>query len=101
MGVATLLSSVTVTGAAAGIGPSETPAKTFQAILTGVGAISATVNVEVSSDGVNFLVMGTITLSGTTIVTDGFASSAQWLYMRGNVTAIAGTSAALTLLTGI
>jgi len=99
--VTTLLSSVTSTGAGSSKAPVIDASKTFQAIVSGTGAVSATVAVEVSNDNVNFLTLGTITLSGTTTATDGFASFATWSYVRGNVTAISGTGATVTLAMGI
>jgi len=73
---------------------------TFQATVSGTGAVSATVNIEVSNDNTNWLVLGTITLSGTTSATDGFASTANWRYVRSNCTAISGTNAALSVVMG-
>lgn len=72
--------------------------RTFQAIVDGTGAVSATVLVEVSNNNVDFLTLGTITLSGTDRSSDGFASSAPWRFVRGRVTAITGTSASVNLL---
>lgn len=74
------------------------PNRAFQAVVAGTGAVSATVLVEVSNNNVDFLTLGTITLSGTTRATDGFASDAPWRFIRGNVTAISGTSASVNLL---
>lgn len=94
-----LLDSVTATGAGTAI-EMNSHAQTFQASITGTGAVTATVVVEVSNDGSNYLTLGTITLSGTDSDSDGFASSAAWTFVRGNVTAISGTSAAVTLTMG-
>ena len=74
--------------------------RTFQAIATGAGAITASVNIEVSNDGINFLVLGTISLSGTNTATDGLASSAKWNYVRATLTAITGTSAQVSTIMG-
>lgn len=73
----------------------DSPYSAFQATVTGTGAVTATVEIEVSNDGVNIVdtVMGTITLSGTTSHSDGFTSEAPWKYVRANVTAISGTGA--------
>lgn len=95
----TLLNGVLVTGAGAALQTSARQ-RTFQGKVVGTGAVTATIKVEVSLDGVNFIVIGTITLSGTTEAFDGFATEAPWEYVRGNVTAITGTSAAATLLMG-
>jgi len=68
-----------------------------QAIVAGTGAVSATVLVQVSCDDTNWLDLLTITLSGTTSAADGDSAEAPWPYIRGNVSAISGTGAAVTL----
>jgi hypothetical protein len=80
---------------------SEHNQRTFQATVTGTGAVTATVLIQVSNDGTNFLTLGTITLSGTTSASDGFASNAPWVHVRANVSAISGTSAAVTVVMGV
>ncbi|CAB4120864.1 hypothetical protein UFOVP2_36 [uncultured Caudovirales phage] len=45
--------------------------------------------------------LGTITLSGTTVVTDGFTTAAPWRYVRGVFTNITGTGATASLLMGV
>lgn len=70
---------------------------TFQGIVTGTGAVTATVLIQCSNDGTNWLTLGTLTLSGTTTATDGFASAAPWAFVRANVTARTGTGAAVTV----
>jgi len=94
-----LLSAVTSTGAGTSR-PLAKTAATFQATVSGTGAVSATVAIEVSNDGDNFVTLGTITLSGTTTATDGFAASAPWAVVRANCTAISGTGAALSVVMG-
>lgn len=81
----------------------DSPYSAFQATVTGTGAVTATVEIEVSNDGVNAVdtVMGTITLSGTTSHSDGFTSEAPWKYVRANVTAISGTSASVDVLMSV
>jgi hypothetical protein len=74
--------------------------RTFQATVAGTGAVSATVIIEGSNDGANFLTLGTITLSGTTSASDGFVSDAAWGYVRARLTAISGTGAAVTVAMG-
>lgn len=71
----------------------------FHAIVAGTGAVTATVTIEVSNDGVNFCSTpaATITLSGTTSANDGFTTNAPWRYWRANATAISGTNAAVTV----
>ncbi len=99
----TLLNAVTTTGT----GPirylASSPGdanRTYQATVSGTGTVSATVVVQASDDNVGWVTIGTITLSGTTTATDGFASTAPWIEVRGNVTAISGTGAAVTLTMG-
>ena len=96
-------SGVTTTGAGSFL-YKDSPDATFQAIVSGTGAVSATVDIEYSNDGVNALdtVGGTITLSGTTSHTDGFTSqNAPWKYVRANVTAISGTGATVQVYMGV
>lgn len=76
----------------------ESPYSSFQGIVTGVGSVSATVNIQVSNENAtgsgtnsNWITIGTITLSGTTSATDGFTTLAPWRFVRANVTAVTGT----------
>jgi hypothetical protein len=81
----------------------NSPETTFQATVSGTGAVTATVAIEFSNDGVNALstVAGTITLSGTTVDSDGFTTtSAPWKYARAVVSAISGTSATVQVFMG-
>lgn len=81
----------------------DSPNASFQAIVTGTGAVTATVTIEYSNDGVNPLdtVGGTITLSGTTTDSDGFISqNASWKYVRAHLTAVTGTDATVQVLMG-
>lgn len=94
-----LLSAATATGAGGSVSAS-TADRTFQATVSGTGAVSATVAIEASNDNTNWLTMGTITLSGATSDSDGFAASAKWDFLRANVTAISGTDAAVTVTMG-
>jgi hypothetical protein len=100
-----LLSKATATGAGAAWNPRDTSAvatytqHSFQAIgstTTSTGA--ATVLIQVSNDGANYITMGTITLTlGTSITSDGFAAANTWEYYRANVSAISGTGASVTV----
>lgn len=91
-----LFSAVTATGAQSKL--DRNAARTVQVsgkTTSGTGA--ATVNIEVSNDGNNWLNLGTITLTiGTTETSDGFAFDATWAYVRGNVTSISGTGASVS-----
>jgi len=69
---------------------------------TSAGAGAATINIEVSNDGVAWVVAGTLSLTlattiTTTTNTDGFTLDAGWPLIRANVTAISGTDAAVTV----
>lgn len=74
---------------------------TFQAVLKGTGAITATILLEVSNDGENWLTLATFTMAGTTVVTDGAVSDAPWAYVRARLTAITGTSANASVFMGV
>lgn len=76
---------------------------TFQANgITTAGTGSATIDIEVSNNESDWIIMGTITLTlGTTSTSDGFASSSAWAFVRSNVTAISGTGATVTVTIGV
>jgi hypothetical protein len=96
--VSSLLAAATSTGAGAGTPLVQGGRQTFQAILTGTGAVSATVLIEVSDNGSNWITQATISLSGTGSDTGGYAEDAAWIYYRANVTAISGTGASLDVI---
>lgn len=101
----TLLNAVIVTGAGAAKasrGSGRPGRATFQAKgTTSAGAGAATVKVQASNDGSNWIDVGTITLTlAVTESSDGFASDACWAFWRGNVTALSGTDGTVTLLMG-
>lgn len=86
----------------------ESPYGTFQAIVTGTGAVTATVSIQVSNETdtfnaakTNWITLGTISLSGTTTATDGFTTVCPWRYVRANVTAVSGTSATVETIMGV
>jgi hypothetical protein len=76
--------------------------KTFQISVAGSGAVTATVAIEVSNDNVTYIsdAYSTVSLSGTTSAAQGLVMEANWQYVRANVTAISGTSAAVTVILG-
>ena len=92
-----ILAGRTTTGAGSAV-PMSGAKHTFQGTVTGTVSVSATVLVDVSNDIVTSLTMCTLTLSGTTSATDGFASDSPWEFVRANVTAISGTGAAVTVV---
>jgi hypothetical protein len=67
----------------------------YQANVTGTGAVTATVVIEVSNSPTvhGWMTMATITLSGTTTATDGIVDDASWGFCRARTTAISGTGA--------
>jgi hypothetical protein len=77
------------------------PNRTWQASIAGTGAVSATVLVQVSNDGTNWLTLVTFALSGTTTDQAGETTQAPWAYTRANVTAISGTGAVVTVTMGV
>ncbi len=99
MSTSKLLDAVLVTGAGASFAITShgSNQKTFQAKVVGTGAVSATVLVQGSNDGTYWEDLNTFTLSGTTSDHDGWAHEAPWGAYRGNVSAISGTGAAVTL----
>ena len=100
-----LLSNATATGAGAAWNPRDTAAvatytqHSFQAVgSTTADAGAATILIQVSNDGVNYITMGTITLVlGTSVTSDGFAVANTYEYYRANVSAISGTGAKVTV----
>jgi hypothetical protein len=83
--------------------PKDSPYASFQAIVNGTGAISCTVVIEGSNDGVNAVstVLGTITLSGTTVASDGFVSTAAWKFVRAVISSPVGTISSISVLMGV
>ena len=81
----------------------DSPYSSFQAVVTGTGAVTAVVSIEVSNDGSNWCStpMGTISLSGTTSASDGFVTQAPWKYVRANLSAISGTGATVQVYMGV
>lgn len=98
----TLLSGVTTvsTGTAYDAASLDSDDRNFMAKVSGTGAVSATVLVEVSNNNLDFITYATITLSGTTSAADGGAMDDLWQFVRGSVTAISGTSATVRLTLG-
>lgn len=84
----------TTTGASSAFKP-KSEKRTYQVIgATTSGAGSATVDIQVSNDCTNYMVLATVTLTlSTSVATDGQASDAPWRCTRANVTAISGTGA--------
>jgi hypothetical protein len=100
-----LLSNATGTGAGTAWRPRDTSAvatytyHSFQAVgNTSTSTGAATVLIQVSNDGVNYITMGTITLVlGTSSTSDGFAAANTWEYYRANLSAVSGTGATVSV----
>lgn len=67
------------------------PGGAFQATITGTGTVSCVVTIQVSLDTVNWMTLGTISLSGTTTASEGFTSHGSWYAYRAVTTAVTGT----------
>lgn len=83
--------------------PKAAPKSTFQATVTGTGALTATVVIEASNDRTNWVAtpLGTISLSGNDSVSDGFTTDAPWKYVRARISALTGTGATVNVLMGV
>jgi hypothetical protein len=94
-----MLTNATATGASAAFQVRYANRMTFQASgTTTAGAGAATVKIQVSNDGANWLDLGTISLTlSTTSSSDGFAAEAPWQFVRANITAISGTGASVNV----
>ena len=83
----------------------DSPYATFQMYGTttaGAGAAVVTIQGSNITDANSFVNLGTIALTlGTTLVADGFATTASWKYVRANVTAISGTGATVQVVMGV
>lgn len=100
--VTTLLNAVTATGAGASSRPLVKNRTFHISGNTSSGVGSAAVKVEGSNDNATWVTLATINLTlSATPTADGFASDAPWAYVRGNVSAISGTGAAITLMMGV
>lgn len=103
--VTTLLSAVLVTGAGS---PVSFPSgrATFQAFVTGTTTgvdLAALVDIEVSNDSQHWEVLTTLALSAIGWNStadddhDSYECDKPWAFVRGNVTSISGTDAAVSL----
>jgi len=71
------------------------PQRNVQANLSGTGALTATVLVKVSLDGVNFATAATLTLSGSGSDTQASAVVCEGAWVQTIVTALTGTGASV------
>lgn len=95
--VQTLLDAVTGTGAGSTF--EGTGYTTFQAFSDASHTGTSDIDVEVSLNGSNWIVAGTISVTGNSD-TDGFALDAPWAFVRGNVTAHGDDTNGVSLMMG-
>lgn len=71
----------------------------YQATVTGTGAVTATVNIYGSNDGVNWskTALATLTLSDTTSDSDGVTVVSPVKYVRAVTTNVTGTGATVVV----
>lgn len=97
-----ILSGATAVGAGAGVNMPQYPNRWLQATLSGASAISATVEVDGSTDNTNWVPIATFTLAASPVASATAAlatvQTAPWL--RGNILAISGTGATVNLNSG-
>lgn len=77
---------------------------TFTYVSPSTGTLSAnataTATVQARFQDINWVTLGTITLSGTVAASDGFATASAWKWVRVNVSAITGTGATVQVIQG-
>jgi hypothetical protein len=106
--VTTLLLNASSTGAGTGVnyallgGGIPIPNHWFQATLSGASAVSASVEIDGSTDNVNWVPITTLALAASPVAsaTAAAATISTAPFMRGNVTAISGIGATVTLRSG-
>ena len=83
-----------------GAGTPRIPGRwSYQADITGTGAVSATVVIQVRNiSGGTWQTFGTITLSGTGSASGQINGDVPWVEHRARLTAISGTGAAVTIV---
>lgn len=94
-----LINAATTTTTGNPVAPDETK-RSYQATVVGEGSVSATVIFEGTNEGIGYVPLATITLSGTALASDGFVGESPWTCVRARLTAISGTNAAVTATVG-
>ena len=99
--VTTLLNNVSSTGAGSSFIPLNTN-RTFQGSGTAAGAGACTMLVQVSNDDVVWTTDATLSLTLSASTSSAIHNMDEaWKYVRGNVTAISGTNATVSLNIGV
>lgn len=97
----TIITDKTTTGVS-GVSKPLGMYRTFQ----GFGNVSAstgaaTIEIQVSNDCTNYIVIDTLSLTlGTTVTSDYYENQYAWKCVRGNVATISGTNAKVSLIIG-
>lgn len=93
-----------VVNPSAGQAPINPQTQTFHAVVAGTsGNVSATIQVYVSNDGVNWTAYGSvITIASAATPQQGISNGSQpWQFYTAVVTAISGTGAVCTVTMGV
>jgi hypothetical protein len=102
----TVLDAATGAGAGPTRGPnSRAGVQTFQAVHTASASLSSTIKVEGSNVANSSLLgtagywvnLGTITLVGSSVVSDALVTEAPYMWYRGNVVSASGVSTAISI----
>lgn len=101
----TVLKTTTIadTGPAIYLLKEDTRNVAYQVTLTGTGAITANIAIEVSNDRVGWISdsVSEIQMSGDNIVSKGFAAKTPWAYTRARVISITGTDAGISVTVSV
>jgi hypothetical protein len=96
-----------VSGAGPTRGPNSTGgAQSFHAVHTASSSLSSTINIEVSNYPTSSMVaghwvtLGTITLVGSSVISDSFVSEAPYKWFRANIISASGASTAISVYMG-
>jgi len=98
-----IVSAATATGAGTAFQPLESK-RTFHGVgSTSAGAGAATIGIEVSNNGTDFIEVDELSLTLATADSSGdlFYLDAPYRYVRGNVKTISGTGASVDLIMGV
>ncbi len=94
-----LYTLLTATGNATGteLTTGNNDQRTFQAVCTGTGAVTATVTIQGSLDKTNWVTITTLSLSGTAPQTASYEHSSAWTYIRATSASVTGTGATVNV----
>lgn len=104
-GAVTLLQNVSTLGPGASVNYAALgkgvpmPNRWFQATLNGASAVSATVDIEGSTDDVNYVQIASFSLTAAS-ATQAIATVQTAPFIRGNLVAISGVGETVTLRSG-